>query len=225
MNRVEIKARAKELVKGRLWDFWKGYLLYSILIGIISSAFQIILRVESFKTCLIPITLGNETMCYMTTANLIVEIISGVVALGTAFLALGYLLYVIRYAREESLDVNDIFYYKKMYIPTFLLFFLIQLFTNLWTLLFIVPGIIASLSYAMSKYIYCDQELKPLECIKASKKMMKGHKWDYFIFNLSFVGWIILGMFTFGLLYIWLIPYMSTADVLYYDELKKLESN
>lgn len=225
MNRKEIKARAKELVKGRLWDFWKGYLLYGILIGIISSAFEIILRVDSLKACLIPITIGNETACYMTTGSLIVEIISGVVSVITAFLALGYVFYVMRYARNESLDVNDIFKYKKMYIPTFLLIFFITLFTSLWSLLLIVPGIIASLSYTMSSYIYCDQELKPLECIKASKKMMKGHKWDYFIFNLSFVGWAILGTFTFGLLYFWLIPYMTTADVLYYDELKKLESN
>jgi len=52
--------------------------------------------------------------------------------------------------------------------------------------------------------------------------MMNRYKRDYFVFGLSFFGWILLGIFTLGLLYIWLIPYMMTAEVLYYDELKKI---
>jgi len=225
MNRVEIKKRAKELIKGRLWDFWKGYFIYALIIGIISSAIQILFKIDSLKTCLVSLNVGGEVMCYLTKADLVAEGVSIVVSFATAFLAIGFVLYTMKYARGESLDINDIFNYKKAFVPTFLLMFFISLFTSLWSLLFIIPGIIAALSYTMSRYIYCDKELSPLECINASREMMRGYKLDYFIFELSFIGWIILGPFTLGLIYIWLIPYMSTAEVLYYDELKKLESN
>lgn len=222
MNRSEIKAKAKEVIKGRLWDFWKGYLVLSLIIWVIAAALELLFNVSSATGCLYSLEVAGKTMCYATKADLLLEIISVLVTFVTAFLTLGFVFYTMKYARKESLELNDIFRFKKAWLPTFLLVFFISLFTSLWSLLFIIPGIIASFAYTMSQYIYCDKELKPLECIKSSKEMMKGYKFDYFKFNLSFVGWIILGVFTFGLLYIWLIPYMSTADVLYYDELKKL---
>ena len=203
MNRVEIKKRAREVIKGRLWDFWKGYLVLSIILYIIEFACGFVVGVFD---------LGEAGT---SVASLIASLV-------TAPLSFGFIYYSMRYARGESYEVNDIFRYKKMWIPTFLLTFLISLFTTLWTFLFIIPGIIAALSYSMAQYIYCDQELEPMECIKSSKEMMNGYKRDYFVFGLSFFGWILLGIFTFGLLYIWLIPYMMTAEVLYYDELKKI---
>ena len=198
MNRVEIKTRAKEIIKGRLWDFWKGYLLYSVIVVILEGFLGLIFKGD-------------------------LEIVGALIAsLISAPLSFGFIYYAMKYARGEALDLNDIFRYKKQWIPTFLLTFLISLFTSLWMLLFIVPGIIAALSYSMSQYIYCDEELEPKECIKASKEMMNGYKWDYFVFGLSFMGWTLLGALTLGLLYIWVTPYMMTAEVLYYDELKKL---
>ena len=198
MNRVEIKTRAKEIIKGRLWDFWKGYLLYSVIVVILEGFLGLIFK-------------GDLEIVGTLTVSLI-----------SAPLSFGFIYYAMKYARGEALDLNDIFRYKKQWIPTFLLTFLISLFTSLWMLLLIVPGIIAALSYSMSQYIYCDEELEPKECIKASKEMMNGYKWDYFVFGLSFMGWTLLGALTLGLLYIWVTPYMMTAEVLYYDELKKL---
>ena len=198
MNRVEIKTKAKEIIKGRLWDFWKGYLIFGLVVGVVETLLGFIFT-------------GNLAIVGTLIASLV-----------TAPLSFGFIYYAMRYARGESLDINDIFKYKKAWIPTFLLTFLISLFTTLWMLLLIIPGIIAALSYSMAPYIYCDEEKDAMECIKASKEMMNGYKWDYFVFSLSFIGWGILGAFTFGLLYIWLTPYMMTAEVLYYDELKKI---
>lgn len=198
MNRVEIKTRAKEIIKGRLWDFWKGYLLYSVIVIILDGFLGLIFK-------------GDLEVVGTLTASLI-----------TAPLSFGFIYYAMKYARGEALDLNDIFRYKKQWIPTFLITFLISLFTTLWMFLLIVPGIIAALSYSMTQYIYCDEELEPRACIKASKEMMKGYKWDYCVFTLSFMGWTLLGALTLGLLYIWVTPYMMTAEVLYYDELKKI---
>ena len=91
----------------------------------------------------------------------------------------------------------------------------------LWSLLLIIPGIIAAISYTMVFYLCVDKkDLDALETISESKKMMKGYKMDYFIFKLSFIGWILLIPFTLGLILIWLVPYVVIADALFYDKLQ-----
>ena len=90
-----------------------------------------------------------------------------------------------------------------------------------WTLLLIIPGLIKSLSYALTPFILNEKpELSANEAIELSMKMMDGHKWDLFVLMLSFIGWIILACFTFGILYIWLVPYMSAAYANFYNEIK-----
>ena len=79
------------------------------------------------------------------------------------------------------------------------------------------------LAYSFIVYIILDNDINGKEALTKSREMMKGYKWDFFVFNLSFLGWIILGIFTLGILYIWLIPYMSIAEVIYYERLKKIK--
>ena len=87
--------------------------------------------------------------------------------------------------------------------------------------LFIVPGIILSLGLSMASIIVIDSDLGPIDVLKKSWEMMKGYKWNYFVFILSFLGWILLSPFTFFLLLIWLVPYMTVAEIIYYEKLKK----
>lgn len=97
--------------------------------------------------------------------------------------------------------------------------FLTDLYISLWTLLFIIPGIVKSYSYRLVPYILKDEpDLAPKEVIEKSKKMMEGHKWNAFVYDLSFIGWEILGAVTFGIVNIfWTGPYKSSADAaLYY---------
>lgn len=99
--------------------------------------------------------------------------------------------------------------------------FLMGLFTFLWMLLLIIPGIVKAFAYAMTPYILVDKpELSANEAINLSCKMMKGHKFDYFWLCLSFIGWIILGAFTFGIGYFWLMPYMYTSFAGFYQDVK-----
>ena len=71
-------------------------------------------------------------------------------------------------------------------------------------------------------YLLSDNEdMTAAEAQKKSIEMMRGHKWEYFVLNLSFIGWAILALFTFGLLYIWLMPYMEATLANYYLKLKK----
>lgn len=99
--------------------------------------------------------------------------------------------------------------------------FLVYLFTILWSLLLIVPGIVKGLAYAMTPFILKDfPELSPNQAINLSVKMMKGHKFDYFWLNLSFAGWYILSMFTLAIGFVWLLPYVQTATAAFYQEVK-----
>ena len=99
--------------------------------------------------------------------------------------------------------------------------FLMHLFIFLWTLLFIIPGIVKAFSYAMTPYILDERpELSAGEAIDHSRAMMKGHKFDLFWLYLSFIGWGILCIFTLGIGLLWLVPYMQTAVAAFYEDVK-----
>ena len=97
--------------------------------------------------------------------------------------------------------------------------FLFSLYTFLWSMLFVIPGIIKAYSYALTPYILKDYpELSANEAIDFSRAMMKGHKFDLFCLHLSFIGWGILCLFTCGIGTLWLMPYMLTAQAAFYQD-------
>lgn len=102
----------------------------------------------------------------------------------------------------------------------FAMIFLQGLYILLWTLLLIIPGIIASLSYAMTPYIMAENpDMGANEAIAASKKMMKGQKENLFYLYLTFLGWWLLCLFTLGIGFLWLNPYMKAAEAAFYREI------
>ena len=103
---------------------------------------------------------------------------------------------------------------------------LVYLSTLLWTLLFIVPGIIKGLAYSLTPFIVKDNpQLSPNQAINLSMKMMKGHKFDLFYLYLSFIGWILLAMLTLGIGLLWVIPYMQTSMAAFYLDVKNDYNN
>lgn len=99
---------------------------------------------------------------------------------------------------------------------------LVGVFTFLWTLLLIIPGIIKSLAYSMTPFILKDYpELSANQAINLSMKMMEGRKFDLFYLYLSFIGWGILALFTLGIGYLWLMPYMYTSTAAFYQNVKE----
>jgi len=121
----------------------------------------------------------------------------------------------------ESFDVSHLFDGFKDYKRITFTIILMYIYVILWTLLLIVPGIIKSISYAMTPFILEDHpEMKNNEAIELSMKMMKGNKMRYFLLTLSFIGWILLGMITFCIGYLWIIPYMNSTYAGFYENLK-----
>ncbi len=202
MNRVEIKNKAKEIVKNKFKDLWLGEL---IVVGL-----------DSVISFLILLIFGDKSNIGLA--------LTFVASLFISTLSVGLISYLLKIVRGESYSYHDLFKYVSEVLPIVAISLLMSLFTLLWGLLFIVPGIIAALSYSMVYYLYIDKPGKqPMEYLSMSKKLMNGYKFDYFVFILSFIGWMLLGAITFGIAYIYVIPYISTSEVLYYNELIKLK--
>ena len=99
---------------------------------------------------------------------------------------------------------------------------LMVIYLTLWSLLFIIPGIIKSFSYAMTPYIMAENpEMRANEAINASRKLMKGNKWRLFCMELSFIGWDILCVLTMGIGNLILNPYKEAAHAVFYREIKQ----
>lgn len=92
----------------------------------------------------------------------------------------------------------------------------------LWSLLLIIPGIIKSYSYILVPYLMHDNpELTCREALNRSEAMMKGHRMDMFLLDMSFLGWIILGVLAFGVGVFFVTPYIESAHVAFYEDLKE----
>lgn len=136
-------------------------------------------------------------------------------------LALGLALFTLSFSRKNNPHIDQIFFGFKRFSFAFSAYFLVVMFTLLWVLLLIVPGIIASISYSMTFFIMSDDpSISPLEAIKKSKKMMYGYKMKYFTLQLRFIGWAILSVLTLGIGFLWLIPYVHITMAKFYDDLK-----
>lgn len=144
-------------------------------------------------------------------------IVSGPLALGLAgfFLAL---------SRNKEANFTQMFDGFNRFGESLLALLRAALFIVLWSLLFVIPGIIAAISYSQMFYIMSDnKEIHGKEAIEKSKKMMYGYKWKYFCLHLRFLGWFILSILTLGIGFFWLFPYMQMSTAKFYEDLKSGE--
>jgi len=103
---------------------------------------------------------------------------------------------------------------------------LYNIFIALWTLLFIIPGIVKACSYSMAFYIKNDNPgMSATEALTESRRMMNGYKMKYFVLHLSFIGWYILGLLCMGLGVLWVSAYEAASDAVFYEELKRIKGN
>ncbi|HUC92147.1 MAG TPA: DUF975 family protein [Paenibacillus sp.] len=140
--------------------------------------------------------------------------------------ALGIALYFLGLARSANPPVATMFEGFRRFGKTLGLYLLIAIFTFLWMLLLVVPGIIAGYRYSQAYFILIDNpDIGPLEAIRRSKDMMAGHKWRLFVLHLSFIGWFLLSLLTLGIGLLWLYPYYMASTAHFYDNLRSLGSS
>ena len=139
----------------------------------------------------------------------------------TGPLVLGFTYFMMTLAREQEARIEQIFDGFKLFGPALATYLLMAVFVFLWTLLLIIPGIIAAFNYSMSFYILADDNsLSATEAIDRSKAMMNGHKWKLFCLGCRFIGWALLCTLTIGIGFLWLAPYAGVSMVKFYDDIK-----
>lgn len=95
--------------------------------------------------------------------------------------------------------------------------FVMNFFIFLWSLLFIIPGIIAAYRYAMVPYLMAEfPDLGVMAAMRESKRLMKGNKWRLFCLQFSYIGWALLSSLTLGIGSLWLMPYQYAGDTAFY---------
>ncbi len=120
----------------------------------------------------------------------------------------------------ETPEFNTLFKFMGIWKTAIVARFLRGLYIILWSLLFIIPGIIATYDYAMTEYILAENpNLTASQALEMSKTIMNGNRWRLFCLRFSFIGWHILTIFTFGIGNFWLLPYEQAAVAAFYKEI------
>lgn len=193
MNRVEIKNFAKEKLSGNLGSIWK------ILI--------IALGISLASTCVFSILFNKMDADFL-------DSLLGILMMP---LGIGTTAFFISLIENENFEAKDLFKYYHDFVKVIGVTILMGLIVMLGYICFIIPGIILTLSYSLVPIILIKKpELGIVETLKYSREKMQGHKLDTFVLGLSFIGWAILGTLTFGILYIWLYPYMQLTFTKFY---------
>lgn len=199
MTRAELKEKAKM----RLKDNWGEAIIVVVILGCISTLSGI----------MVGLTVRNNY-----TGNTMTSIIGIII---NSLLMLGFNSFYLKLSRGEQVTYKELFSKTNMFSVALLSIILMSIFVTLWSLLLVIPGIIAAISYSQVPYILLDNpNMSAMDAIKMSKNMMQGHKADYFVLMLSFIGWSILAALTLGIGYLWLIPYTQVTMANFYDSIK-----
>ena len=135
---------------------------------------------------------------------------------------LGYAQFNLNLVDDKDPHFSDIFSHMNRLWEGFCMQFFQGMMVFLWSLLFVIPGIIASYRYSMTPYILAENtELSVMEAITESKKMMRGNKFRLFCLELSFIGWDILATLTLGIGDLWVHPYREAARAAFYREISE----
>ena len=181
--------------------------------GTAAIATLIIAIVSGGISSVITLPMGNNTVAGMST--------NGIWSLLCMPLEWGFAVYFLDLIRKEDIRYERLFEGYKDFIRTFLVEFLYVIAVAVGLFLFIIPGIILSIGLCMSEYIVKDDpQISAMDALMKSWRITRGHKMKLFWLGLSFIGWIILSLCTFGLGFFLLAPYMETTFAHYYEDIK-----
>ena len=204
MTRAELKNSAKESLKGHVLEHFKMYVIYFLIMIVTLFIFGFI---------------GNFIGLTSNQIESLLEIITDIM---TCLFGFGIASFYLKLSRNEEVTWKELFSKTNMIWSYLLITIVVTVLITLGTILLIIPGIILAITYSMVYYVKLDNpDLNTLEVLGKSSRIMKGHKMDYFILILSFIGWAILGLLTLGILYIWLTPYMQITVCKFYDSIKE----
>lgn len=204
---AELKTRAKTVLKSNYWYSFGVCILVSLITSLANSVAAIMDIVNS------------DASSTVTTISAILQIL--VTVFVTFPLSVGTCRFFIK-STADTPDVYELFFpYKNNLGNVISINIFVAIYTFLWSLLFIIPGIIKSLQYSMIPYILAENPaMDRRRAFEVTKALTDGNKGRLFLFALSFIGWILLSCITFGIGFLFLDPYMSAAYTQLYFDLK-----
>lgn len=136
-------------------------------------------------------------------------------------MSLGSAIFTLNLSRGKKVEFEQIFDGFKKFEKALVAYLLIIVFIFLWSLLLIIPGIVAAIAYSQTFFLLADNpDLSGREAIAKSTILMQGKKWKYFCLILRFTGWFLLSLITFGIGFLFLTPYMQVSFAKFYDDIK-----
>lgn len=207
-TRAELKARAKETLKGKYWYAFGFSILTAVITGIPSC----------ITTPLQQMAGENISLAFLAVILAWAGILFVTIPLGV-----GSTRFFINIAKGREPQVYDLFYvYKHGLGNTILTGLLESIYIFLWSLLFIIPGIIKTYQYFMIEYMLAENpNFNRKRAFEITKTAMSGNKWKAFVLGLSFIGWELLCILTLGIGFFFLAPYISSTMAHYYLDLKE----
>lgn len=193
MDRVAIKQRAKKQIEGKIFTLLAMYIIVSAALGLVSA---ILSPISIFVSLIVG---GPLTYAF---AKIFLEI--------------------TRKGKDPKIEEIIDGFKGDNFGRNFIASLRVEVFTFLWSLLFIIPGIIKGIAYSQMFFLLVDNpKMDAAEAQKRSIEMMDGHKMEWFILQLSFILWYLLGIITFGLAFIYVTPYVEASKAEFYNRLKK----
>lgn len=204
-DRIRIKENGKLHYQNNKWQNVLVILINTLIVG----GVQVVVRLS-----------GDDWVLamFMSLVSIAVSL------LVVNIITMGTMTWFHRSIKTEGLKMEEMFWtFKEDYGGNVLMMFLISLYTALWSMLFVIPGIVKGYSYSLAIYIKSENPNIPAStAIELSKRMTNGHKMDLFVLDMSFIGWGILSAFTLNILGIlYVMPYQYASKAFAYEEIKE----
>ena len=192
MNASELRLKARQSLTGNYWP--------AVLVAFVASIFgALLVNGGSFSINIeerFSEVFGNLPAIvkwYLAIVGSAAGVLSLVNLILGGVIQLGYASYLLKQHDREICETKELFSKFDYFGPGFLQLLLRNIFTALWSILLVIPGIIKSLGYSMTPFLMVENpNLTAKEAIKLSQEKMMGHKWELFCMSLSFIGWSIL---------------------------------
>lgn len=223
LDRVELKREAKEInrtARVSACVFALIYLIITLILRAVDayvSGEAVVYMHEELPEMPVP-----EFLLHAEFSPFVVLFVGIMVTLLCVVLNAGWRLYVLGVRRGEEMGYGTLFDGFAFAGKLIVLYLLMVIFITLWSMLFVIPGIIAAYRYRFAMYNLCENpEISAMEALSMSKAQTAGYKWQLFVLDLSFIGWFLLSGLTMGILMIWVMPYYTQTDVGYFQQIKQ----
>jgi uncharacterized membrane protein len=233
MSSSDFKERAKSVLKATYWMSFLACFIYVIITGVVSSITSRISSLGQDSSGMMRALENQDWEAYLEEYSEMQNQVTPFTFIGYAFsilatifvtnlLLIGYHRVFVNARKTGKVDIGDLFAQFKLYGPTVKTMFFYDLYIYLWTLLFIIPGIIKGLSYFMVPYILTENpNIDTKRAFEISKTTMNGEKGNLFVLGLSFIGWYLLGVLACCIGVCFVQPYYEAARTEFYAYVKQ----